>query len=278
MTVLDFRSKTWQPGWGGLPAYLLQLLPDKTLQIPMAPLNAGNSPGGFNLAIRHAANRHAAKPISINLVLSIQNPAARGNDFVQQIASQKADPTFADVTLVCEETEIPCHRVILAARSELFKMMLSNNNFKEGITHRVEVGGMSLTTLMAMLSYIYTNDFTPEESNLRELFTAADMYKIQGLAQKCERYMRDTLSVENAAGYFLTSHLHLPTSKKLNEAAKKFIADNFQDVKKTRGWVEVKKNSDALEAVLEFSTARSELENPSAVPQGSTFVRRAPVP
>ena len=189
----------------------------------------------------------------MRLLLEIPNPAARVIGNVQEIARQKSDPTFADVILVCQETEIPCHRVILAARSELFKMMLSNRNFKEGLTQRVEVDGMSLSTLKAMLNYIYSNDFVPGEINLCELYSTADRYMIPGLAKKCELYMHDSLSVETAADYFLTSELYLPATDKLNLAAKSFISQHFQDVKETRSWAEVKKNSDALQSLYEFS-------------------------
>ena len=255
--ILDFRTPTWQSNWSGLPVYPLVLSPGKTLRIPTNQFNFGSSHGGFNFAnplftpsnsqravgytlgaqalpSNAGGSSHPAKTTthSIRLLLEIQNPA-RGNAYVQQIASQHDDPTFTDVILVCHETEIPCHRVILAARSELFKMMLSNTNFKEGLTHRVEVDGMSQNTLMAMLKYIYTDDFRPDDINLCELYTTAGRYMIAGLVQKCECYMHESLSVERAAEYFLLSHLHLPALTKLNEATKRLITEKFQDVKKT---------------------------------------------
>lgn len=218
----------------------------------------GSNPGGTN-----GGSPYPAKTItqSIRLLLEIQNPVARGNAYVQQIASQHDDPTFTDVILVCNETEIPSHRVILAARSELFKMMLSSSSFKEGLTRRVEIEEMSLNTLKAMLNYIYTDDFEPDDINLCELYTTADRFMIAGLVQKCESYMHESLSVERAAEYFLLSHLHLPALTKLNEATKRFITEKFQDVKKTKGWIELKKNPDALEAILDFSISISQPEN-----------------
>jgi len=51
--------------------------------------------------------------------------------FPEDFAREKDDPTFVDVTLVCEEEKIPCHRFILAAKSEVFKKMFSQD-FKEG--------------------------------------------------------------------------------------------------------------------------------------------------
>ena len=44
----------------------------------------------------------------------------------------KTDTTFADATLVCDGVTIPCHRVILAARSEHFKNLFTKEGFVEG--------------------------------------------------------------------------------------------------------------------------------------------------
>ena len=120
---------------------------------------------------------------------------------------------------------------------------------------------MSQNTLMAMLKYIYTDDFRPDDINLCELYTTADRYMIAGLVQKCECYMHESLSVGRAAEYFLLSHLHLPALTKLNEATKRLITEKFQDVKKTKGWIELKRNPDALEDVLDFSISISQPEN-----------------
>jgi hypothetical protein len=45
--------------------------------------------------------------------------------FVDEISASKGDDTFADATLKCEGQTIRCHRVILAARSEIFKAMFA---------------------------------------------------------------------------------------------------------------------------------------------------------
>ena len=45
---------------------------------------------------------------------------------------EKADPAFADGVLVCQGKEFPCHRVLLGARSDVFKKMFLQKQFVEG--------------------------------------------------------------------------------------------------------------------------------------------------
>ena len=42
------------------------------------------------------------------------------------------DTDFTDAVLVCQGEEIPCHRVFMAAKSEVFKKMFLQKSFLEG--------------------------------------------------------------------------------------------------------------------------------------------------
>ena len=54
-----------------------------------------------------------------------------------QLSEAFSGGQFSDVTLVCEEKMFPCHKVILSARSDVFKAMFSHENTKEGQTNQV---------------------------------------------------------------------------------------------------------------------------------------------
>ena len=57
--------------------------------------------------------------------------AEEPSDFLEDFAREKDDPAFTDATLICQEEEIPCHRFVLGAKSEVFKKMFSQD-FEEG--------------------------------------------------------------------------------------------------------------------------------------------------
>jgi hypothetical protein len=48
------------------------------------------------------------------------------------LAKEKDDPNFSDATLLCQGKEISIHKFMLAARSDVFKTMLSRQDFIEG--------------------------------------------------------------------------------------------------------------------------------------------------
>ena len=87
----------------------------------------------------------------------------------------KTDSTFADAKLVCDS--IPCHRVILALRSERFKSLLSQG-FIEGKTRTNEIRDMSVDTLREIVNFIYRGDFDAENADILALFMAAHLYSM----------------------------------------------------------------------------------------------------
>jgi len=48
------------------------------------------------------------------------------------MSKEKEDPSFPDLILVCQGKEIKANRFMLAARSEVFRTMLTNQEFIEG--------------------------------------------------------------------------------------------------------------------------------------------------
>ncbi len=173
--------------------------------------------------------------------------------FVDEIGKTKTSDAFADATLVCEGEEIRCHRVILAARSRLFKKVFTQNCFKEGASKQFEVKGMPLETLKAMIDYIYS-DQLDEETDISALFSAAHLYGINKLVTRCMDIMIEDLDVENAAEFFLKGFLMEQTP--LKTAAMDFITKNFAEIKETDGWsnfMKARKSSKALEEILEFA-------------------------
>jgi hypothetical protein len=62
------------------------------------------------------------------------------------------------------------------------------------------------------------------------------------------------LAVDNAADFFYKGYL--TDNSSLKTAAMEFIAQNFAEVKKTVGWMDVVKENKALEEILEFVTSK----------------------
>ena len=92
--------------------------------------------------------------------------------------------TFSDVQIKCENQKFNCHRLLLAAKSPVFKAMLQNN-MAEARSGLIEVNDMKPSVLKALLEYIYMNTikadmYTQDDPTFEvELLAAAEMYKLE---------------------------------------------------------------------------------------------------
>ena len=61
-----------------------------------------------------------------------------------------------DVTIVCRDGELKANKDILMARSDYFAKMLSNENFVEGKTDRIEMKNVGKESMEVVLKYLFT--------------------------------------------------------------------------------------------------------------------------
>lgn len=111
------------------------------------------------------------------------------------------DMKFTDLVMCAgddAQTELHCHRAVLAKSSEVFDRMLSTD-MKEGIRHRVVIQNASTDTLRKLLEYIYTGDIaeTIPLSQLGELICLGNQYGLIWLAEACALRLSNMLCPEN---------------------------------------------------------------------------------
>ena len=96
---------------------------------------------------------------------------------------------FCDVTLVCEDgQQMDAHRVILAASSEVFKVILKRSNHPHAF---IFLRGLKEKHLSALLDYIYNGEVTVFSEDLQDFFDLSDDLKIKGLMEVKEEYFRE---------------------------------------------------------------------------------------
>ena len=107
-----------------------------------------------------------------------------------------------------------------------------------------------------LIKFVYT-DSVYWDKLTPDLLTAADKYDIPALSGHCCRRLSQTLSIANAARFFLLGYF-MVSATILKKAAMRFIVDNYDFVKKTPEWaVIVGQHPKALEEIFEFSCKRS---------------------
>ncbi|XP_040947462.1 BTB/POZ domain-containing protein At3g56230-like, partial [Gossypium hirsutum] len=127
---------------------------------------------------------------------------------------------------------ISAHKSLLAARSEIFKNILSSDNWKAQPTDTdtITLSELSTEELESLLEFLYTGDLPADKfkNHVYALCAAADKYEIPYLQESCERYMLNSLNASNALDVLDISILY--PKKKLKETTLNFIVRNMKSI------------------------------------------------
>ncbi|KAL6843210.1 hypothetical protein ACP4OV_026923 [Aristida adscensionis] len=130
------------------------------------------------------------------------------SDMTSQLGELLESHEGADVVFCVEDDVFPAHRIILAARSPVFKAEL----YKVAMMPRpiYVVDNMRSGTFRALLRYIYTDaspaaatgdDGDDTDKAVTELLVAADRYGVERLKRICERVLCKRLDATERSGY-----------------------------------------------------------------------------
>jgi len=161
---------------------------------------------------------------------------------------------FTDFEIVCEDRNLHCHKVVLAARSPVFRAMLLND-MEESSRARVEPKEFNSSTMTMLLKFLYTGAIEQEllDKNAEAVFKAADYYEVTGLKVLCEKTLMRKVTIGNMLEMFLLADMY--KAPDLREATKSLIVTNSRELLKKRQWKEKLKESghlvfEILEAVI----------------------------
>lgn len=118
-------------------------------------------------------NSRQSKPSSSHANKIIEVKPNGFNDDLQKFLSLDE---FKDFKIKINNREFKIHKLIFAARSELFAEMIKANPEAEDL----ELQDISVDTFECVIEYVYT-DKPPRTQNLIEVFAAAGLLKIKGL-------------------------------------------------------------------------------------------------
>ena len=146
-------------------------------------------------------------------------------DVSTHFGSLLSSEEFSDVTLVVGRKELKAHRLVLSARSPVFKTMFQVN-MREKSTNRVEITDIELPVVQEMLTFIYTGN--SPKLNLKDmaskLLFAADKYQLGHLKLMCQEALSHKLTVENVSQTLALAEMHNATQ--LKAVCRDFIYHN----------------------------------------------------
>ena len=110
------------------------------------------------------------------------------NDFQENIKgafeNMRENNDFADVTLVCEDgQQVEAHKVILAASSPFFQMLLVRNRHPHPLIY---MRGMKSSDLLAIVDFLYCGEANIYQENLDSFLATAEELQLKGLVGKAD--------------------------------------------------------------------------------------------
>lgn len=120
-----------------------------------------------------------------------------------------------DAEIKCGGQYLKVHKIVLSARSEVFKTMLQTD-MKEAQTGVIEMQDMDVNYFQDFIEFLYTGvirELTFDKA--KALYEAGDKYAVKNLVYQCSEYLQDILSPENAFESFTLADAH--SDEKLKE-------------------------------------------------------------
>ncbi len=213
-----------QNSWGYGKAFSKAKLNEKTADL----LPGGRLTIVCNLEIYYSDRQTDGKRQKIDF--KFEEMKLLGDDLKEAFVNS----AFSDVTFVCKDRQFPCHKVILAARSDVLAAMFSHNDTTESRTNKVTVDDIEPEVLEQLLQFIYTDRCDALDVHSPCLLAAADKYNIPRLKAICEESLCHNVDVSNVSKLLLLAHLH--EAKNLHAVAIDFVTSNMTKVSDTPGW------------------------------------------
>ncbi|XP_051223029.1 BTB/POZ and MATH domain-containing protein 2-like [Lolium perenne] len=162
-----------------------------------------------------------------------------------------------DVSFTVDGEKFPAHRVVLAARSPVFRAELFGS-MAEATMSSITLHDITPATFKAMLRFIYTDELPaeaePEDSSVemfQNLLAAADRYALDRLKFICAENLRAKVSADTVATILASAETH--NCHELKKKCIDFFAveENFKEAMFTDGYALL---------VLKFPSITAELK------------------
>ena len=182
-----------------------------------------------------------------------------GLALAENYSSLRKKGLMSDVTIACEGKKFPAHKLILAARSEVFAAMFSHKGTLEDQHQEVLIEDSDRVTMDLFLTFLYDATL-PKDLPFKsyvELLKAADKYQVPSLIEACATKLSKKLSTENEVvqGAILGSIYRIPMLK--NEAIKAITKPGATTLNSMDEYHELRNYPDLLvEILIEMKRSR----------------------
>ncbi|XP_050426645.1 BTB/POZ domain-containing protein 9-like [Adelges cooleyi] len=161
---------------------------------------------------------------------------------VSDIGSLYLSESISDVVLVVDGERLPAHRMILASRSDFFRVSFYGN-FKENNDLEVTISEAPVTLFKILLKYIYTGRINLSDLEGREVFELlriSDFFVVSNLKLSLHEYLQRSINVRNVCSFFAIAR-HYPY-KELEVKSLNFIGNIALHVLRKKDFLSLSSN------------------------------------
>ncbi|ELT89441.1 hypothetical protein CAPTEDRAFT_167969 [Capitella teleta] len=108
----------------------------------------------------------------------------------------------SDLVLEVAGNKIHCHKVIMAAASPFFKVMLTSG-LKESIEGHVKLPGARYDVIRKIVDAVYGQDFVLDSDNVQDALMACHQYGFTLIQERCVQQMLPLVNNENCLGVYI---------------------------------------------------------------------------
>ncbi|GBL86637.1 Speckle-type POZ protein [Araneus ventricosus] len=142
--------------------------------------------------------------------------------------------SLTDVELITKTKSFPAHKIVLCARSPVFKAMLTNE-MKEKNTTCIQVDDLGDDVVQQLLLFLYSDTVENLEWEIAtQLYYAADKYQVGKLKELCSPFLVESLTPTNAGELLLLADTH--SDSDLKKVVEDFILEHDQQVFGSEEW------------------------------------------
>ena len=163
------------------------------------------------------------------------NTAEIDKTFIENMKVAFSHTNLSDFTVKCDDEKIPCHKVILASRSDVLRAMFCNET-EEKKGNELVIKDASPDNVKGMMDYIYTGKIPDNiDDTCGDMLYLAAKYNLPELVKACEVALLNSLCEGNALATLVILDRHCPESLSRKDVIK-FIVTNIEDIFDTEEW------------------------------------------
>jgi len=182
------------------------------------------------------------------------------SNFGEEIKSIFNEEASSDVKVIAGDKQFKCHKVILCARSEVFKNTLGPNTL-ESHTNTIVIKETPAQAVEDMLKYIYSGDIPENPDSLTsDLLHIANMHLLQPLVEACMKNIVDNLDVSSCISTFMLVDRYVPQDLGMREVVIRFMQCKATEVVEVEDWDKLVDSHPALAKELVRAIARATKE------------------